>query len=95
MPEGNVYASYLEDQLRTDAELEAILAKAPQAGRPLRSVLWMMGRTVPEMLRLAKRPPRPRAARPAPVPVPCTPYREQPAKSHYPSSIWPTKAQRP
>ena len=95
MPEGNVYATYLEDQMRTDAELAAVLVAAPQAGRLLRPVLWMMGRPVPEMLRLpaVARPPRARAVRAVPMVVPGTPYREQPPKSRYPSSVWPTEAQ--
>ena len=91
MPEGNVYASYLEDQMRTDAELAALLAVAPQAGRMLRPVLWMMGRPVPEMLRLP--PCAPRKPRVRLEPVPDIPYRKQPPKSHYPSSVWPTEAQ--
>ena len=93
MPEGNVYATYLEYQVRTDAELEAVLAAAPRAGGILRSVLWMMGREVPEMLRLPARTRPPCAKAEPPEPAPCTPYREQPPKSHYPSSVWPTKAQ--
>ena len=92
MPEGNVYATYLEEQVRSDAELATLLAVAPQAGRLLRPVLWMMGRPVPELLRLPKTA-RPRAAPPEPVVVSGTPYREQPPKSHYPSSVWPTEAQ--
>jgi len=93
MPEGNVYATYLEEQVRTDAKLAAVLAAAPQAGRVLRSVLWMMGRDVPEMLRPPRAPPRaPRAKAKPPVAV-GTPYRAQPPKSHYPPSVWPTEAQ--
>ena len=92
MPEGNVYATYLEEQVRSDAELAALLAAAPQAGRLLRPVLWMMGRPVPERLRVAKAP-RARGVRPEPVADSGTPYREQPPKSHYPSSVWPTEAQ--
>ena len=95
MPEGNVYATYLEEQVRTDAELAAVLAAAPRAGGILRAVLWMMGREVPERLRLPKalRAPREPASCLAPIAVPGTPYREQPPKSHYPSSVWPTEAQ--
>ena len=93
MPEGNVYATYLEDQMRTDAALAAVLAKAPEAGRVLRSVLWMMGRPVPEMLRPPKAPPRPSRAKAKPPEKLGTPYRAQPPKSHYPASVWPTEAQ--
>ena len=93
MPEGNVYASYLEDQARTDAALAAVLAVAPRARGMLRAVLWMMGQEVPEKLRLPPTPPREPAVRPEPVAVPDIPYREQPTGSHYPASIWPTEAQ--
>ena len=92
MPEGNAYAEYLEQQLRTNADMAALLAAAAQAGRMLRSVLWMMGRPVPEVLRLPKSPrtPRKRPARPRPVLPPEPPYRKQPYKSHYPRSVWPS-----
>lgn len=92
MPEGNLYAGMLEEQIHSDAELVALLAKAPQAGRLLRPVLRMMGRPVPESLRIPKLP-QARAVRPEPVATPGTPYREQPPGSHYPASIWPTRMQ--
>ena len=92
MPEGNLYAGMLEEQIRSDVELVALLAKAPQAGRLLRPVLRMMGRPVPESLRIPKVA-QARMVRPEPIATPCTPYREQPPGSHYPASIWPTKAQ--
>ncbi len=66
MPEGNPYAEYLERQVGSDAEMASLLAAAPQAGRTLRAVLWMMGRPVPEVLRVARMgPPRPREPRPS------------------------------
>ena len=94
MPEGNAYAEYLERQLVPEADMAALLAVAPQAGRMLRSVLWMMGRPVPEALRLPKAPrkSRKRPARIRLVLPPEQPYRKQPYKSHYPRSVWPSAA---
>lgn len=92
MPEGNVYAGYLEEQVRTDDGFATLLAATPQAGGMLRALLWMMGRPVPQGLRLPAAPPREPAVRPAPVAGPDIPYREQPPGSHYPPSIWPTEA---
>ena len=93
MPEGNVYAAYLEDEVLPDARLAAVLEAAPHAAGMLRPVLWMMGREAPERLRLPRRAPRPKVVAPEPVVVPGTPYRAQPTKSHYPSSVWPTEAE--
>ncbi len=87
MPEGNGDVEYLERQVASDAGMASLLAAAPQAGRMLRSVLWMMGRPAPEPLRLPPRAPRParqRARRPGPPPIEDRPYRKQPYKSHYP-----------
>jgi len=97
MPEGNVYASYLEERVLAGTDFAALLAVAPQAGGIARAVLWMMGREVPEILRLAKasRAPRKSRERPAPDepdPPAKQPYREQPPLSRYPRSVWPTEA---
>jgi len=94
MPEGHPYAEYLERQLLPDAEMASLLAAAPQAGRTLRAVLWMMGRPVPEVLRVARMgPPRPRKPRPSrAIVIPDFKYIEQPYKSHYPRSVWPSHA---
>ncbi len=98
MPEGNLYAEYLEQQLLTHADVASLLAAAPQAGRMLRAVLRMIGRPVPEALRLPKaarrapRPSRKRAARARAAPIADIPYRKQPPKSHYPRSVWPSEA---
>ena len=94
MPEGNAYTEYLEQQLLPEAEMLALLAAAPQAGRTLRAVLWMMGRPVPEVLRVARMgPPRPRKPRPSrAIVIPDFKYIEQPYKSRYPRSVWPSHA---
>ncbi|MBV8574557.1 MAG: hypothetical protein JOZ58_05875, partial [Acetobacteraceae bacterium] len=50
-----------------DPELPELLAKAPQLGRPLRSLCYMMGIRPPPALRPPPRPRRPRPARPRPA----------------------------
>ena len=92
MPEGITYAEYLEQQFLADPGFAALLAAAPQAGRLARSVLWMMGRPVPEALRLPARPPRKRKPRPGPPPITYIPYIKQPYNSRYPRSVWPSEA---
>ena len=92
MPEGHGYAEYLEQQLHPGTDFTALLMVAPQAGRTLRSVLWMLGRPVPEALRLPARPPRKREPRPGPPAIAYIPYIKQPYKSRYPRSVWPSEA---
>ena len=72
----------------------ALLAAVPQAGRTLRAVLWMMGRPLPEVLRVPRvGPPRPRKPHPSrAIVIPDFKYIEQPYKSHYPRSVWPSHA---
>jgi len=94
MPEGHAYTDYLEQHLLPEAEMVALLAVAPQAGRTLRAVLWMMGRPMPDVLRVSRMgPPRPRKPRPSrAIVIPDFKYIEQPYKSHYPRSVWPSHA---
>ncbi len=97
MPEGDTYGAYLTGEFLAGADVAALLAAAPQAGRVLRSMLWMTARPVPEMLRLPGRAPRPRKSRALPprpgmFDPPRKPYREQPPGSRYPRSVWPSKA---
>ena len=98
MPEGHEFAAYLSDAYLAGADAAALLLAAPQAGGVVRALLWMTGRPVPEMLRLparAPRPPRPSRAmpkRPGLFDPPNPPYREQAYGSHYPRSMWPSKA---
>ncbi len=74
-PEANAYGHYLDQMVRTDLEMVALLTAAPQAKGILRSLYWMLGRRpLPDILRRAKAPPRAIAACTVPVrPVPVSP----------------------
>ena len=69
--ETGFFTEGLDRMVRTDLEMVALLTAAPQAKPILRSLFWMLGRKLPDILRPAKRAPRPpkvRAAVPAPEP---------------------------
>ncbi len=51
--EANGFGWQLEQMVLNDPEMMALLDVAPQAGRILRSVFWMVGRPVPPTLRRA------------------------------------------
>ncbi len=66
-PEANAYGHYLDQMVRTDLEMVALLTAAPQAKGILRSLFWMLGRRpLPDILRRPKAPPRAIAARTVP-----------------------------
>ncbi len=87
-PEASVYGGLLDEMVRTDLEMVALLTAAPQAKAILRSLYWMLGRRpLPDILRRPKAAPRARAARAVLVgkPVPTDTGRSP----HRPSARWP------
>ncbi len=81
VPEAAGGASQLQ-HLLADAEMVALIAAAPQAGRILRPLCRMLGLRPPAVLALPPRPPRPPAA-PPPAPHPPAP----PRRPHRPAPI--------
>lgn len=60
VPEANGFGSQLAHLVLNDAEMMALLVAAPQAGRILRSIFWMVGQPVPAPLRRVAVAPSPR-----------------------------------
>ena len=91
VPEANAYGHYLDQMVRTDLEMVALLTAAPQAKGILRSLFWMLGRRpLPDILRRAKAPPRALAACTVPVRPICKPIPTETGHHPYqPSARWP------
>jgi hypothetical protein len=73
-----------------DPELPELLAKAPQLGRPLRSLCYMMGIRPPPALRPPPRPRRPRPPRPRAVrrePAPAADFADAPSSPSGPAAV--------
>ncbi len=81
------YAGRLDQVVRTDLEIIALLTAAPQAKGILRSLFWMLGRPLPDILRRPKAAPRPRAVKVRPVREPIPP--DTGRYPYRPSANWP------
>lgn len=68
MPETQAYGMQLQQLVLNDPEVAALIAACPQAGRILRSILWMTAiRPVPAILRTSR--PEAKAGRVPPLPL--------------------------
>jgi hypothetical protein len=61
-------AGHLNQMVEGEAEVKALVAASPEAGRILRPMCHMVGLKVPEWLRLPRRPRKPRRDPAIPVP---------------------------
>ena len=77
--------------LVASAEMQELIAAAPQAGRILRPLFRMYAQPLPEFLRLPARPRRPRPARPASADRPVTARERRAWRSYSPGPLrnWP------
>jgi len=90
-PEAYYYGEQLDQLVRTDLEMVALLTAAPHAKGILRTIYWMLGRpSLPDILRRPKAAPRPCPTRPVPIRPVRKPVPPDTGRHPYrPSANWP------